>query len=545
MNGGDALVETLLAWGVDTAFSVPGESYLPILAGLQRQRNRIRLITPRHESGVTFAAEAYGKIARRPAAAFVSRGPGATNASIGIHTAAQDSTPLLLFVGHVPTASKGREAFQEIDYHMMYGSIAKAVIEPQSPAQIPDVTARAAALSVAGRPGPVVVVLPKDIIEGEAGDVAIPEPRRRATAGPDPAPIMEAARLIDAARHPVVIAGEMVSFERASDALAAFADASGAAVTAAYRRQDTLDNEHPAYIGHLEINRVPFQEEAWAACDLVIAVGSRLDGISTQDFSMIRPDQKLIHIFPDRDVLARWRSDVAVASDVIPALKALTEAVARPPEARLEWRRKHHEAQVEFARPGEIEVKGDVDMGAVVAAVDEAAPDDSVILTDSGTFARWVHRYYRFSKPGTQAGPMSGAMGYAVPGALGTAMAKPEAPTIAFVGDGGFLMTGQEMVAAVQHRLPIKVVLCDNNAWGSILVSQQRRYGEAGEFATRIQSPDFAAVAKGYGAGAWKVTKTADFAPAFAEALAHDGPALVHLCLDDRDISPFSAEAKV
>ena len=545
MNGGEVLVETLLAWGVDTAFSVPGESYLPILAAMQRHRNRIRLVTPRHESGVTFAAEAYGKIARRPAAAFVSRGPGATNASIGIHTAMQDSTPLVLFVGHVPTASIGREAFQEIDYHRMYGAVAKAVLEPRSARQIGEVTARALALSVSGRPGPIVVVLPKDLIEGDAGDAAVREPTIRPIAGPEFDAVKQAAALIDQAKRPLVIAGEMVSFERATPALLAFAEASGAGICAAYRRQDTFPNDHPAYCGHFEINRVGFQDQAWAECDLVIAAGARLDGITTQDFAMIRPDQTLIHIFPDRDVLARWRSTIPLASDVLPALEALAGAVSPPGDERLAWRDRVHQAYRSFATPGEVRIHGAIDMAKVVTAVDRIAPDDSVVLCDSGTFARWVHRYYRFGLPGTQAGPMSGAMGYAVPGALGTCLAKPDAPSIAFVGDGGFLMTGQELTAAVQHELPVKIVLCDNNAWGSILVSQQKKFGEEGEFATRLKSPDFAAVARGYGLPAWTVASTEAFEPAFREALAHPGPTLIHLKLDDRDISPFAADGKV
>jgi acetolactate synthase-1/2/3 large subunit len=428
---------------------------------------------------------------------------------------------------------------------MMYGSVAKAVIEPEHARQIPDVTARALALSVSGRPGPVVVVLPKDITEGDAGDASVPEPGGLPSAGPDPDALARAAALIDAARHPVVIAGEMVAFECAQDALIAFAEASGAGVCAAYRRQDTFPNDHPAYLGHLEINRVEFQDAAWRDCDLVIAAGSRLDGVSTQDFSMIRPDQKLIHIFPDPDVLARWRSEAALAAGVAPTLAALTKAVRAPGRERLAWRERVHAAYLAFSTPGEVPVHGEVDMARIVEEVDRAAPEDAVILCDSGTFARWVHRYYRFTRPGTQAGPMSGAMGYAVPGALGTALAKPEAPTIAFVGDGGFLMTGQEMTTAVQHNLPIKVVLCDNNAWGSILTSQQKKYGPEGEFATRLKSPDFAMVARGYGVHAAAVARTAEFAAAFAEAMAHDGPALIHLLLDDRDISPFTTDYKV
>ena len=543
MEGGRALVETLVAWGVEAAFAVPGESYLPILAGLQAHANRVRLVTPRHESGVTFACEAYGKIVGKPAVGLVSRGPGATNASIGLHVARQDSTPLVLVIGHVPTASKGREAFQEIDYHTMFAGVAKAVLEPETPSQVPEVAARALRLSVSGRPGPVVIVMPKDISEGDAGTPAIPSPTPRVAAAPAADAITEAVRLIDAAERPIVLAGEMVSFERAQEALSAFAEASGAAVTTAYRRQDTLANDNPAYIGHLEINRVGFQERAWQEADLVIAAGARLDGISTQDFSMIRPDQALIHIFPGHDTLARWPSALSLPCDTGPALKALAASVRRGSAGRRAWRAGLHEAYAAFARPGSVRIHGRVDLGHVTAEMQRQLPNDAIIITDSGTFARWVHRYYRFGLPRTQAGPMAGAMGYGVPGGIGAAAARPGSPVVVLVGDGGFLMTGQEAVTLVQEGLPVKIVLCDNGAWGSILTSQNRRYGEAGIFGTRLRSPDFEAVGRAYGLHAGRVRETAEFRDAFAAALAHPGPALIHVELDERDISPFEGDS--
>lgn len=545
MNGGDALVETLLAWGVDAAFSVPGESYLPILRAAQRSANRIRLMTPRHESGVTFAAEAYGKLTGRPAVGLVSRGPGATNASIGIHVARQDSTPLLLVVGHVPTATKGREAFQEIDYHAMFGAVAKAVLEPESPGQVAAVTARALALATSGRPGPVVLVMPKDITEGDAGDPVIPGPIPRAVGAAAPQAIQAAARLIDKAERPMVVAGEMVTNEGAQGALARFADASGAAVSAAYRRQDALANSHPAYAGHLEINRVAYQQQAFQDADLIVAVGARMDGITSLEFELVRPDQAFLHIFPDPDVLARLSPTQSIAADSGPTLLALAEAVAAPTAARLAWRDALHAAYLDFVVPGEVTVKGPVDLALCVVEAQRQLAADAVILTDSGTFARWVHRYYRFEADRTQAGPMCGAMGYAVPGAIGAAAARPDAQIVAFVGDGGFQMTGQELMTAVAHNLPVKVVVADNQAWGSILVSQQRRYGEDGVYGTRLAAPDFAAIAKAYGMPAWTVETTDAFGPAFAAALAHDGPALLHLKLDERDISPFAAEQSV
>ncbi|MGI9422316.1 MAG: thiamine pyrophosphate-dependent enzyme [Hyphomicrobiaceae bacterium] len=545
MDGGTALVQTLIEWGVDTAFSVPGESYLPILNAIQKASNRINLITPRHESGVTFAAEAYGKINGRPAAGFVSRGPGATNASIGVHTAAQDSTPLLLFVGHVPTTTKGREAFQEVDYHQMFGRIAKAVLEPETSADVASVTARAIQISKAGRPGPVVVVMPKDVTEGDATGAQIPPPVPNARTIPDADGLASAAALIDAAERPLLVAGEMISIEDCQAELVTFAERTGVAVSTAYRRQDTFPNDLPAYVGHLEINRVAFQQRLWEDADLIVAAGARLDGISSQEFGFLRPHQKLLHIFPDTKSLANMACDLTIAADVGPTLAALAGAARSGSAARLAWRDSYHAEYDRFATPGSLQIFGALDLSAVVVDVQRQVRDDAIILTDSGTFARWVHRFYRFRHPHTQAGPMSGAMGYATPGALGAVLARPDRQVIAFVGDGGFLMSGQELTTAVQHRLPVKLVLCDNNAWGSILVSQQRRYGEAGTFGTRLQSPDFAMVAKGYGLPSFTVEKTADFSGAFGEALAADGPALVHLKLDERDVSPFTDEASV
>jgi acetolactate synthase-1/2/3 large subunit len=523
MTGGDALVQTLLAHGVTQGFGVPGESYLAVLEGLRRERARFRLVVTRHESGASFAAEAYGKLARRPAAAFVTRGPGATNAAIGIHTAMQDSTPVLLFVGHVPTHAKGREAFQEIDYHRMYAPVAKAVLEPETGGDVAECTARAIRLSAAGRPGPVVVVLPEDVTEAGAGDAPIPVAPPRLRPVPSPEGVREAARLVAGARHPLVIAGEMAAFEDATSALVRFAEASGAGVVTAWRRQDTFPNDHPAYLGHFGIGRAPFQREAWAACDVVIAAGTRLDDITSEEFTLLRPDQPLVHIHADPGILARWRADVPLAADTGVTLLALAGVL--------------HAEYLAFTRPGQVPVRGAVDPARVVEAVTAQLPAEAIVVNDAGNFAGWVHRYHRFRLPATQAAPSSGAMGYGVPASIGAKLARPERPVVAFVGDGGFLMTGQELVTAVQEGLPVKVVLGDNGAYGTIAMHQHKRIGPDGLFAVHLRSPDFAAVARAYGVAAFAVEKTEEFADAFAAALAHPGPALVHVKTDLRDIS--------
>ncbi|MFQ5984957.1 MAG: thiamine pyrophosphate-dependent enzyme [Alphaproteobacteria bacterium] len=540
MNGAEALVATLVDHGVDTAFCVPGESYLAVLEALRGARNRLRLVTNRHEAGAAFAAEAYAKLSGKPGIVFVTRGPGATNAAIGMHTAAQDSTPLVLFIGQVPTVQTGWEAFQEIDYRRMYGAIAKAVVEPTTPAELPAAVAGALSLAVACRPGPVAVVLPEDVTEGEAGEPMIPPPVARPTTPPDAASVEEAARLIRAASRPAVIAGELVAFEGAHAELIAFVEASGAAVFAAFRRQDTFPNDHPAYLGHLGLGRAPFQVEAWQECDLVVAVGARLDGITTEDFTLLRPDQKLIHIHVDPAVLGRCHpADVALAADVGPTLRALKEALKGPPPSeRPVWRGKHHRALCAFAEEGG-RPHGPVDLAELVKGLKVRLPEDHVLTNDAGNFASWVHRHFLYRRPRSQAGPMAGAMGYAVPAAVGAKLARPEARVIAFVGDGGFLMTGQELMTAVHERLAVTVIVCDNQAYGTILMHQHQRGGKEGWYGTELTSPDFAALGRAFGVPAWSVARTADVAEALDGALAHDGPSLIHVKTDIRDISAF------
>lgn len=542
MKGGAALVETLSAYGVDTGFTVPGESFLPVLEALRLRRNSFRLVSVRHEGGASFAAEAYGRLTRKPAAVFVSRGPGATNASIGVHAAMQDSTPMLLTVGHVRTRSKGRESFQEVDHHRMFGALAKAVIEPSSAADVADCTARALRLSVSGRPGPVVLVLPRDIGDDDAGEPAVPAAVARPALGPDPDAVARAAALIAAAERPLILVGELAGAQEARAAVEALADRAGIPVMAAYRRQDCFDNLHPAYAGHLEINRVGWQVRALEEADLVVAVGTRLDAITSEDYSLPRQHQKLVMAYPDPDVLARFPADVAIAADAAQSVSALSAASTSGAPARRARMKALHDAYMKLSEPGGVPVHGGVDLARAVAELQRQIPDDATLVTDAGSFARWVHRYYRFRRANTQLGAGVGAMGYAVPGGIGGHLARPGAPVAAFVGDGGFMMTGQELATAVEQAIPLKVIVCDNAAHGSILEGQRKAYGADRLYATELRSPDFAAVARGYGAAAWTVADTGDFADALAAALEEPGPALLHLKTDIRDVAPFSAE---
>ncbi len=543
MNGGELVAETLIAHGIDTFFTVPGESFLTVLEALRRHQNSVRLVTTRHESGASFAADAYAKISGRPAVVMVSRGPGATNAAIGVHTAKQDSTPMLLFMGQVTSASLGREAFQEIDPASTFASLAKGVFEPTRPEDIGQAVADALALARDGRPGPVVVAVPKDLGEAEVGRTPVPRPSPPAgPVAPEASAVTAAARLLAAAERPLIVAGEAILFAEARDALVRLAEASGAPVIAAYRRQDAFPNDHEAYIGHLEINRVAYQRRALERADVVLAAGSRLDGITGEDFAWPAPTQSLIHLYPDGEVLKRFDSAVAVAGDPSAGLDAIARAQPAPSPDRLEWRDGLRRGYLGDNDPGNAANHGAVNLALVVREVAARLDEDAVVLTDGGSFARWVHRYHRFTRPRTQAGPIAGAMGYAVPGAVGAALARPGARIVAYVGDGGFMMTGQELATALEQGLDLKVIVCDNSAHGSILQGQLKRFGAEGIYGTRLASPDFAGLARAYGAPAWRVETTEEFAAAFEAALAHIGPALLHLITDERDIHPFGEE---
>jgi acetolactate synthase-1/2/3 large subunit len=541
MNGGDALVATLLAHGVRAGFAVPGESYLAVLEALRHVQDRFQLITCRHEGGAAFAAEAYGKLTRSPGVAFVTRGPGATNASIGVHTAAQDSSPMVLFVGQIPSRHKGREAFQEIDYQAMFGTIAKAVIEPSGPADVARSTAEALDTARSGRPGPVVVPLPEDVTENDAGDPAIPGPAAQSMPAPDADAVAKAADLIARAKRPIVVAGEMVTYHNAQESLTRFAEAAGAGVFTSFRRQDAHDNDGPAYIGHLGLGRAAFQRQAWDECDVVVVAGNRLDAITSEDYQLLRDDQTLIHIHADPVVLNHWReADVAIAADTGAALDAIAAALPPPNNERAEWCAAAHAAFLDF-REASAGALGAVDAAEVVKTVGARLAGDHVITNDAGNFSSWVHRHFPFSRANSQAGPEAGAMGAAVPAAVGAKLARPEAEVVAFVGDGAFMMTGQEMLTAVQYGLDITVIVGDNATYGTILAHQHRTHGPGNYHGVALTSPDFAALAQSYGAAAWTVDATNQFPAAFDAALAHNGPALIHLKTEIRDISAFGS----
>jgi len=541
---GHLLVEALIAQGVDTVFGVPGESYLAVLDGFYEHRDRIRFIACRHEGGAAFMAEAQGKLGGRPGICFVTRGPGATNASIGLHTAFQDSTPMILFVGQVASEQRDREAFQELDYRQVFGpgtlGFAKWVGEVHDPQRLPEYIARAFHTAMQGRPGPVVLVLPEDMLSATTVAPVLPcvEP---ALAWPAPGALRQVRSMLLAAQQPFVIVGGSGWDAAAVDAMQRFAEAWQLPVGCAFRFQDLFDNRHANYAGDVGIGINPKLAARLAAADLVLAVGPRLGEMTTGGYSLLkapRPAQRLIHIHAGAEELGRvYAADLMLQSAMACAAKAL-ETLAPPPELR--WAAWTEQAHADYEANHDAPTVEPLDMAQVVKAIQRLAPPDSVLTNGAGNYSGWLHRYYRY--PGlqhggrTQLAPTSGAMGYGVPAAIAASLLYPDRTVINIAGDGDFLMTGQELATAAGYRAgtgagKLIVIVVDNGTYGTIRMHQEREYpGRVS--GSDLFNPDFAALATTYGWASASVRHTAEFAPAFAAALASNVPTLLHLRLD-------------
>jgi acetolactate synthase-1/2/3 large subunit len=542
-NGGEVLVDALRSRGVDTAFFVAGGTFVTVLEAMSRRRNEIRAVGTRLESSAVFAAEAYVALSRKPACVFVSRAPGAANAAIGIHTAKQASRPLVLFVADIPLSMRQREAFQEVDYRLMYAPIAKAVLDVAAFEDIPRVVTRAIDLSMAGRPGPVVVSVSRDLLDGETGNPAIPLPSGALSSSMSEAAGRELAALLQDSERPLFIAGEMIDFEGAHAALVRAAEATGAGVLAAYRQQSIFPNSHPNWLGQLTLNRTDHIEKALDESDLVVAIGTRLDSVTTNDYTIQRSGQRWVLIHPEASVHADWVTTLSVVGDASSALATLVEHYDPVDHgARDTWRAELNRRERLFAVPDDVETVGAVNMARVIADFRANVPDDAIIVSDAGTFGRWIQRYYCYDHPDTSLGPISGAMGYGVPGGIGAAIARPDRRVFVWVGDGGFQMTGNEAAVMVQEQLPVTIIVCDNSAWGSILVYEQKRFPGL-DFGTMLHSPDFAKLGEGYGMASFTVNRSEEFAGALEGAMSSEGPSLIHLKLDARDVSPFPIAA--
>lgn len=542
MNGGHAVVECLRNEGVRHVFNVPGESFTSILDGM-RDVNEVRLISNRQEGGACLMAEAYAKASRRPGVCVVTRGPGATNASIGVHCARHDSTPLVLLVGQVARAARGREAGQEIDYTHFFGSLAKWVIEVNDPRRVPEVMSRAFHIARSGRPGPVVVSLPRDMLD-EAADIPLVAPYPVIRAHPEPGLIKDLVARIAAAQNPIIMAGSGTEYAGAREALIRFSETFQIPVVTTYRRLSAFPNDHPHYLGNLSSAK-NHTRDAVAGSDLVVAIGTRLNQQSTVGYTLPSPAQTLIHIDPSEEVIGQnQRPDVGIVADVRLALTAALEHPAPERKAsRQGWIDEYRKVQQEWATPPE-RPSGKVSMEKVMMDMKATLPKDTIHTVDAGNFALWVHQYQEFTTPDTFYGPTVGCMGYGVPAAIGAKLAHPDRVTIANCGDGGFMMTGQELATAVQYGVNIITVVYNNHALGTIRMHQEAQYPNRPS-GTDFVNPDFAALGNAYGALGIKVTRDADFQPALNEALKAGRPALIEVMTDLEYISPTAELSQV
>ncbi len=539
ITGGRLLVDCLIEQGCDRIFTVPGESFLAVLDALH-DCPQIDTVVCRQEGGAAFMACADGTMTGKPGVCFVTRGPGATNASIGVHVAMQDSQPMLMFIGDVDRVMRDREGFQEVDFTAMFAPLAKWATRIDDPARIPEYVARAWSTAISGRPGPVVIALPEDmlleLVSGVDPRPAVCSPAQ--AVGTDTmAALME---LIANAAAPVAIVGGADWNAKARTHFTQFAERIGLPVAGAFRRQDAIPNASAAWAGNLGYGPNPKLVQRIKDADLVLVVGARLGEATTDSYTMITPDhpgQILIHVHPDPNELGRvYRPDLAICADM--AEFAECAASWSHDIAPFKGGEDAHREWLEWTTPRASGAK--LDLAACVMAMRDSLPGDSIICNGAGNFSGWWHRYWHYESFPTQLAPTAGAMGYGVPAAVAAARRFPEQTIIALAGDGDFLMNGQELATAAQYGCDMLVILVDNGAYGTIRMHQEREFpGRVS--ATQLANPDFAALARAYGGWASRVETTAEFAPTLAEAMQHKGVRLLHLITDIEQLSASGA----
>jgi acetolactate synthase-1/2/3 large subunit len=544
-SGGQLVVRSLLEQGVDHVFCVPGESHLAVLDALYDARERIRLVVCRHESGASNMADAYGKLTGRPGIALVTRGPGASNAAIGVHTAAQDSTPMILLVGQVPRAFADREAFQEIDYRSMFGGIAKWVAQIDDPRRVPEYLSHAFHAATSGRPGPVVLALPEDMLTEQAEAPAAPR-YQRVAASPSAEQMARLGALLASARRPIVILGGSGWTPEACAGLQRFSGEWRLPVTCAFRFQDLFDNDHPHYAGDVGLGINPRLARRIQDADLALVFGARLGEATTGGYSLFEvpvPRQTLVHAHAGAAELGRvYAADLAINAGMPELVAALAQL--RLPAAP-SWTAETAAARAEYeAWNAPVRVQGPLQMAEIVASLRDRLPPDAIVTNGAGNFSAWVHRFYRYRRFRSQLGPTSGAMGYALPAAVAAKSVHPERMVVAFSGDGDFLMTGQELATAVQFGLPLIVLLVNNGSYGTIRMHQERKY-PGRVYGTPLRNPDFAAYARSFGGHGELVASTEQFGPAFERAVASGLPAILDLRLSEEVILPHTTLSEI
>jgi acetolactate synthase-1/2/3 large subunit len=547
-SGGEILVDTLRIHGVDTVFCVPGESFLAAIDALGGAREAIQTVVTRHEAGAAHMADAYGKLTGKPGICFVTRGPGASHAAIGVHTASQDSTPMILFIGQVARGMLGREAWQEVDFRKMFGGMAKWVVEIDRAERIPELVSRAFHVAVSGRPGPVVVSLPEDML---AEQVKAPNsaPYTRAAAHPGAAELSRLVELIDGAERPLVIVGGGGWNAAACEHFKRFVETFNLPVVAGFRRQDILDNRHSHYVGHAGIGPSPTLVKRIQDADLIIAIGGRLGETTTSGYTLFeipRPAQRFVHVHADPNELGRvYQADLSINAgmpEIAEALAGLRPSERYTPETQARRRVRLAAARDEFVAdqtPGTM--PGLVDLGAVMRYLRDALPADAIISNGAGNYAIWVHKFYPYGGFRTQLAPTSGAMGYGLPAAIAAKLVHQDRTAVCFAGDGCFLMSANELATASRYNLGVIVIVVNNGMYGSIRMHQEKEY-PGRVHATALENPDFVALARSFGSYGEEVLETGEFGAAFARAKAYADdrrkPALLELKIDAEAITP-------
>ncbi len=544
-HGGRVLVDQLRRHGVDTVFTVPGESFLAVLDALHDEPG-IRTVVCRHESGAGIMAEAQARLRGDLGVAFVTRGPGATHASVAVHNASMSGAALLLFIGQVPTAHRGRRAFQEVDFEAFFAPLAKWSVEVDRPELLSETAAEAARVAREGRPGPVVVSLPEDVLAEEVAvaDAPVAPPPQRPS--PSSEELAKLGALLRAASRPLVVVGGGTWSESAGNALAAWAERNRLPVVPTFRRQDYIGNDSPSYVGYAGVGTTPALADRIRQADLIVAIGTRLGDTATGGYTLLEPPvprQTLVHIHPDPAELGSvYRPHLAICAGAPETVAALADlhGLEEPP-----WQDWAAAARTEYEeslrrRPA----PGPVDFGEVIGWLDGRLPPEAILTNGAGNFSLWPQRYYRFKQYGTQLGSQSGAMGYAVPAAVAAKLHAPEAPVAAFCGDGDFLMTAQELATSVQYGAPIIVVVMNNGMLATIRMHQERTYPDRPS-ASDLLNPDFAAYARAFGGFGAIIERTEQFPEAFEQALASGVPAVLELRVDPEAMLPHATLSEI
>lgn len=530
MTAAQAIVTCLKREKIEHVFCVPGESYLPVLDALYDESS-IQVISTRHEGGAAFMAESYAKCTLKPGVVLATRGVGAANLSIGVHTAYQDSTPMIVLLGQVHSKFRGREGFQEVDLERFFGPITKWAVEVKDAERMPEIMERAFRVSQSGRPGPVVISLPEDVLPKNA------EMKFRATFHkPQPAPsqheIKEVEKLLQVAKRPLLIVGGGIKSSQAESDIVKFAETFSLPVFVAFRRHDTFPHDHPLFIGHLGLGTNERIEKTFQEVDIILALGTRLSEVTTKDYTLFNDDQKLIHIDISEHSLGKvYSPHVGIVADAKEALSALQKM-----KVEKGWEDWVFEKRKEYVQESSISPNAESIYSKIIQFIQKQLPNNVLITNDAGNFAGWLHRYFIFNEQHSYVGPTSGAMGYGLPAAIGAKLAFPNKKIITLAGDGGFMMTAQELETAVRYHIPVICLVFNNNMYGTIRMHQEIHYPER-VIATDLGKVSFATLAKSVGAKGYTVRTLSEFSRVFQEALKGEQVTVIEIVTEKEEIS--------